>query len=988
MAKAVIEASERLVPVRMGGATRTFNEIQAHTYGPKVGDDGTPAGQPYDHTTRQLSVVRFDDVSDPANPKPMANWIVLGLHPEFTWGYDLINGDITQAAARIVDRELGTVSVFSQRETGTSGPHKDTRAHAPEERREFQDMGFAQLDRGARLLADGIKATLRDIETGTPQRESAYQPFVEDFDVAAVSQRFAPPSTRPYPGVSNCNTASMFHGDPRVPVLGLPDCRSTPTDETALTPYTSQMYDQLKEAGVPIPESVSATALTGVEETAAVHLMAIKLGDIGATICPCEQFTDTALNIESRLDRVDGNFYEGFDWTEQQTPAGRDWCVPNEGDGTWTCADPRNPSSDLAPISDLAYRRMRAQIHNDAAGWETDLATLGSEAEPADPEKIKGNFTHEEHTEHGYRLVLSVGMGNDYWGYMPEYREMRSHDHYRKALNGLGLHGADFLATRLSRMAASLNGGPAIELSPLDRATAVEEARAQGLADSLGELARAYTTAYERTLPADGGTPAVVEQPGDITRFSAAHLTFTGGSNYTDLPDVRVERRVDGAWRPYGDTTGDVQLMATFPKPEELPAWRAGRVRVALDRGVRGVLVGHRPARRRGRTARADAGGHLPLRRRRAAPPGPRRRPAALPAREPRVPGRPLGRPRRRGHAPGERPHRLAAHRAGRLPRHVRQPVPVPRRRAQGVHLRPGRRVAAPGLLPALRVPPVGGHGRGRRRAGHDRPAEGPRRDRARDLRRDDAALAHRVRPAGGRVGARRGGRADRRLRGDERDARRDGERPGRAEAGQAAEGLDDARVRGRRIVGVGHADPAHDLPVADLERRLGRVARPVALGAGPLGQREGGDGQAVVRLGPGDAAAAGQRAVERPDLGARVEADRRRAVRDDRRDGEQPRGGADVAAPHRVRPRADDALGSGGRVLARRRLGGRSVITAASCGEDRGEAEREHDPAHVRLPSQVRGWITRPPPTHERPGEMCGNRVVARARARRRLPG
>ena len=576
MAKAVIEASRRLVPVRMGGATRTFNEIQAHTYGPKVGDDGTPAGQPFDHTTKQLSVVRLDDVSDPANPKPMANWVVLGLHPEFTWGYDLINGDITQAAARIVDRELGTVSVFSQRETGASGPHKDTRAHPPEARREFQDMGFAQLDRGARLLADGIKATLRDIETGTPQRASAYQPFVEDFDVAAVSERFSPPATRPYPGVSNCNTASLFHGDPRVPVLGLPDCSSTPTDESALTPYTSQMYDQLKAAGVPIPESVSATALTGVEETSAVHLMSIKLGGIAATICPCEQFTDTALNIESRLDRVEGNLYDGWDWTEQRTPAGRDWCVPNVGDGTWTCADPRNPANDLAPISDLAYRRMRAQIHNDASGWETDLATLGSEAEPADPEKIKGNFTHEEHDEHGYNLVLSVGMGNDYWGYTPEYREMRSHDHYRKALNGLGLHGADFLATRLSRMAASLNGGPPVELSALDRATAVEQARAQGLADSLAQLARAYTAAYERTLPADGGTPAVTRQPGDITRFSAAHLTFVGGSNYTDLPDVRVERRVDGAWRPYGDTTGDVQLMATFPKAEELPAWRAG----------------------------------------------------------------------------------------------------------------------------------------------------------------------------------------------------------------------------------------------------------------------------------------------------------------------------------------------------------------------------------------------------------------------------
>jgi hypothetical protein len=575
MAQAVIRASATLVPVRMGGTTRTFNEIQSHTYGPNEGDDGTPAGQPYDHTTKQLSVVQIDDVSDPGSPKPLANWVVLGLHPEFTWGYDLINGDITMSAARMVDRELGTTSVFTQRETGTSGPHKDTRAHPPEARREFQDNGFAQLDRGARLLADAIIAARRDIETGTPQRASAYQPFVEDFDVASVSQRFAPPATRPYPGVSNCNTASLFHGDPRLPILGLPNCQSTPTDESALTPYTSQMYDQLKAAGVPVPESYSGTKLTAVEETAAVHLMAIRLGDVVATICPCEQFTDTALNIESRLDRVQGNFYEGFDWTEHKTPAGRDWCVP-AGDDRWTCANPENPSRDLAPISDVAYRRFRAQIHNDARGWEVDAATLGSEAEPADPEKIKGNFTHEEHTDHGYRLVLSVGMGNDYWGYVPEYREYRSHDHYRKALSGLGPHGADFLATRLSRLGASLNGGPAVEPSPLDLAFVAEQGRAQATADGLGELGRAYSAVYERTLPADGGTPSVVAQPADIKRFSAAHLTFVGGSNYTDLPDMRVERLDGGSWKPYGTMDGDVQLMVDFPSAEEVTAWRLG----------------------------------------------------------------------------------------------------------------------------------------------------------------------------------------------------------------------------------------------------------------------------------------------------------------------------------------------------------------------------------------------------------------------------
>jgi hypothetical protein len=596
MAGAVIKASKRMVPARMGATTRTFDAIQSHTYGPKVGDDGTPAGQPYSHTTRQLSVVRFDDISDPRRPKPYGQWVVFGVHPEFSmWGSDLINGDITHAAARMVDRELGTTSLFTQRETGSSGPHNDTRVHPAETKRDFQDQGTAYLDRAARLLADGIEAAVEDIRTGTPERASAYQPYTSDFDVASVSRHVMPPATRPYPGVSNCNTASLFHGDPRIPILGLPDCARTndPPENPPLIgdvsqqitgvykPYTSPMYDQLKEAGVPVPESYSGTVLTAVEETAAVHLMAIKLGGIIATVCPCEQFTDTALNLESRLDKVRGNVYTGFDWTEHTTPSGRDWCVPADG-GMWTCANPQAPNSDLAPITDEAYRRFRAQIHNDARGWETDLATLGSEAEPKDPAAIKGNFTHEEFPDHGYNLVLAVGMGNDYWGYMPEYREMRGHDHYRKALNGLGLHGADFLATRLGRMGAALNGAK-IALTPqetardaIDTASAAEQARATATANGLGEIARAYRPVYEASLPADGGSPHATRQPSDVTRFDAAHFSWIGGSNYSGLPKVSVQRKVDGQWVRYGDMTGDVELMVDFPHLDELPDWRQG----------------------------------------------------------------------------------------------------------------------------------------------------------------------------------------------------------------------------------------------------------------------------------------------------------------------------------------------------------------------------------------------------------------------------
>ncbi len=591
--KAVIDANAGLVPVRMGGSTSSFNEITTHTYGPKVADDGTPAGQPYDYTTGQVTTVAFDELLEDGGTAPLATWVVFGVHPEWTWGYDLLNGDIATATTRIVDREVGGVTIWSGREMGTSGPHKGTRVHEPEERREYQDNGFAEVDRAARLLATAIEDTRSDIASGTPEMADRFSPYQEGFEVAVASQRFAPPSTRPYPGISNCNTRTLMHGDPAIPVLGLPDCSSprNPPGETgplgqpigdavsavgdAYGPIGGTMYEELKKAGVPIPESYSATKLTGVEETAAVHLMAIKLGDIGVTACPCEQFTDTALNIESRIDRTPDNLRLGFDWTDQQTPTGRDWCIRN-ADSTWTCANPQDPTTDLPPVEDLAYRRMVAQIENDAAGWETDLATLGSEAEPYEPDEIKGNFTHEEFPENGFALPIAVGMANDYWGYVPEYREYRAFDSYRKALSGLGPHGADFLATRLSRLAASLNGAPGPELRPIDLAFQAESARAQIVADGLGELAGAYEKVYVTQLPPDGGSPQVISGPETVQRFSGANLRWIGGSTYAEMPRVVVQRRTESGWEPFADTTGEIQLTVRFPRFDELDSWRAG----------------------------------------------------------------------------------------------------------------------------------------------------------------------------------------------------------------------------------------------------------------------------------------------------------------------------------------------------------------------------------------------------------------------------
>jgi hypothetical protein len=230
---------------------------------------------------------------------------------------------------------------------------------------------------------------------------------------------------------------------------------------------------------------------------------------------------------------------------------------------------------------------MKAQIYNDAAGWDATENSFNAETEPVELEKIWGNFTHEELTPFGYDMVITVGMTNDYWGYLASYREFQRGDHYRKALTGLGPHSEDFMATRLTRMAASLNGGPDISQGPKDIAYNWDYEH-QGLRQAaLGNSARAYLAPYEAQQPADGGTPAISGQPADIERFAASRVTWVGGSNWIDTPSATVERCVAAGnacdannpahWKTYADGFGEVEVKANYPAPEEVPLWRAGQ---------------------------------------------------------------------------------------------------------------------------------------------------------------------------------------------------------------------------------------------------------------------------------------------------------------------------------------------------------------------------------------------------------------------------
>ena len=69
IAEAVERASSHLVPVRVGGAVGQFDKTHRNSMGPSVADDGTPSGYPHSDTDHDLTVVRFDDISDPGHPR-------------------------------------------------------------------------------------------------------------------------------------------------------------------------------------------------------------------------------------------------------------------------------------------------------------------------------------------------------------------------------------------------------------------------------------------------------------------------------------------------------------------------------------------------------------------------------------------------------------------------------------------------------------------------------------------------------------------------------------------------------------------------------------------------------------------------------------------------------------------------------------------------------------------------------------------------------
>jgi hypothetical protein len=423
---------------------------------------------------------------------------------------------------------------------------------------------------------------------------------MRSFPVAMDDRWFPGPVSHPYPGVSSCRTDPAFQGNPRLPVVGLPDCWDVGAGDslspvTSLGPQTPGLSTgTFKQLGLPVPDNYSFPSHGALEDTLGVHMQAFRLGDILFTVCSCEQWVEQSYNIKTRTDRKPGNEYVGYDPTSPKADPSLK-CTKNAGT-TWSCtkADPMW-SPETRKVSDALVQHMRAQILNDAKGWDDPRCKeLGcgvqAESEPTDLGKIRGNFTHDDtrgNARRGYKLTVTIAMANDYNGYIASYREYMDHDHYRKALTGWGPHSSDYYATRLAQMGRALHGdavsrreidGQTVAAksdpawAPLVAKEAVDQKHADAKVRAVGEAAAQGVKAYELTLSNDGGSDQELVQPKDIQRFDSATFTWSGGNNYTDNPAVRVERQVDGNWVPFADQSGEIPVTLQYPESSPGPA--------------------------------------------------------------------------------------------------------------------------------------------------------------------------------------------------------------------------------------------------------------------------------------------------------------------------------------------------------------------------------------------------------------------------------
>src|SRR3954469_8786707 len=589
---AAIEQAERsMVPARVGATTVQFPDFQGNIAGQDIDNDGAPAGYPIGVNDHGLVVTRFDNMSNPAAPTPLATYVNYAQHGESLDHTALISEDWWAPFERFVNRMTGAPVVTSQGSVGSAeGPYDRYGDQTPTTTDGGESVyeiwaheNFAQVERGTHLLAEKVYDAFTAIGNGDA---SVQVPFQTDPVVDMVTHWVAGPASHPYPSVGNCRSRNSVNGDPGAPAAGLPDCQRGDVGEH------SDLYQNLKAAGLPLPDNYDATSFGTVEENLRIKLQAVRIGEVLLASCSCEAQSDLIKNLESRTNATVGDIYDGFDYADPADVAegwpGRNVepCHPVDaaelGKG-YDCPNPTGSNSAGQPnwifgggrvtVSKAAFDHMEAEIHNDAAGWNDPSYAGQANSEPTDVTQIKGNFTKEELGGTGYSgctgYPISVGLGHtgDYDGYTVSYREYMARDAYRKALTSYGPHTADYMNTTLVAMAAHLRCGTPLLAQPTDPLAQADEQRQAAAAAALGQLSSFYYDTWTAQIPDNAGPARPLTQPpATVQRFNAVQFSWVGGDNWTDNPTVKVQQQdANGDWHDYADQSGEIQVTLDNP---------------------------------------------------------------------------------------------------------------------------------------------------------------------------------------------------------------------------------------------------------------------------------------------------------------------------------------------------------------------------------------------------------------------------------------
>src|SRR4051794_7541671 len=589
---AAIEQAERsMVPARVGATTVQFPDFQGNIAGQDLDNDGAPAGYPMGVNDHGLVVMRFDNMTDPAAPRPLATYVNYAQHGESLDHTDLISEDWWAPFERFVGRMTGAPVVTSQGSVGSAeGPYDRYGDSTPTTTdggdtvyEIWSHENFAQVERGTHLLAEKVYDAWSAIGDGA---SSVQVPLQTDPVVDMVTHWVAGPVSHPYPSVGNCRTRNSVNGDPGAPAAGLPDCQRGDIGEQ------SELYQNLKAAGLPLPDNYDAAAFTGVEENLRIKLQAVRIGDTLLASCSCEAQSDLIKNLESRTNAATGDIYDGFDYASAtdvaeawprsaDDPRGQVQPCTATSDGNYDCPDPRDwiVGQRRITVSKEAFLHMEAEVHKDANGWNDSSYVGQANSEPTNVADIKGNFTktelgvdhdgysYSDPSCHGYAVTVGLGHTGDYDGYTVSYREYMARDAYRKALTSYGAHTADYMVTNLVGMAANLRCGTPLIAQPTDPLAQADEQRQAAAAAALGQLSSFYYDTWTAQIPDNAGPARPLAQPPTaVQRFSAVQFTWVGGDNWTDNPSVKVQQQdASGNWHDYADQSGEIQTTLDNP---------------------------------------------------------------------------------------------------------------------------------------------------------------------------------------------------------------------------------------------------------------------------------------------------------------------------------------------------------------------------------------------------------------------------------------